>query len=79
MELVYELAMERSEIDEGELTETEKGILDMLAEGRCTPGYLAEELGVTPEYVRGRLKELLRLELVERVHHGLYELADAEE
>jgi Mn-dependent DtxR family transcriptional regulator len=68
--------MERSEIDEDEFTDTELGIMDMLGQGRCTPGYIAEELDVTPEYVRGRLGELKRLGLVEKVHRGLYELAD---
>lgn len=78
MGLVYQLAMDRSEIDEGDFTETELDILDMLAEGRCTPAYIAHELGVTQEYVRGRLGELKRLDLVEKVHHGLYELSDSQ-
>jgi Mn-dependent DtxR family transcriptional regulator len=73
---LYALRMERSEIDESEFTETELGILDMLAEGRCTPAYIAEELDVSAEYVRGRLGDLKRLGLVEKVHRGLYELAD---
>jgi Mn-dependent DtxR family transcriptional regulator len=73
---VYELTMDRSDIDEDEFTETELNILEVLEEGRATPGYIADRLDVTPEYVRGRLKELLRLELVRKVHRGLYELAE---
>lgn len=67
------------EIDRDEFTDTELAILEQLEEGRGTPSYLASELGVTPEYVRGRLGELKRLGLVEKVHHGLYELADRDE
>lgn len=74
MQSTYELAMDRSEIDEDEFTDAELRIIDKLAEGRATPGYLAEELDLTPEYVRGRLKELTRLKLVQKVHRGLYEL-----
>lgn len=73
---MYELVMDRSEIDEDDFTDTELAILDMLADGRCTPAYIAHELDVTQEYVRGRLGELKRLELVKKVHHGLYELSE---
>jgi Mn-dependent DtxR family transcriptional regulator len=70
--------MEYEDIDEEEFTETELGILEMLEEGRCTPAYIAEELGKTQEYVRGRLRELKRLGLVNDVHRGLYELENGE-
>ncbi len=76
MQTTYELAMDRSEIDEDDFTDAELRIIDKLAEGRATPGYLAEELDLTPEYVRGRLKELTRLDLIRKVHRGLYELAE---
>lgn len=76
---VYELLMDRSEIDEEQFTDTELGIIDMLAEGRCTPAYIADELDVTQEYVRNRLNDLQRLGLVRKVHRGLYELAEADE
>lgn len=78
MEEVYALVMDRSEIDESDFTDTELGILDMLEEGRCTPAYIAEELDVSQEYVRDRLRDLKRLGLVEQVHRGLYELARGE-
>jgi len=79
MTTMYELAMDRSDIDESEFTETELGILDMLSEGRCTPAYIAEELEVSQEYVRDRLRDLKRLRLVEQVHRGLYELSPSKD
>lgn len=76
MDSMYVLQMDRSEIDEDEFTETELAILDMLEGGRCTPAYIASELDVTQEYVRGRISDLKRLSLVKKVHHGLYELSE---
>lgn len=73
------LVMDREEIDEEEFTDTEIGILDMLDEGRCTPAYIADELGNSQEYIRGRIGDLKRLGLVEQVHRGLYELAEETE
>lgn len=74
MDSLYQLVMERSEIDEDDFTATEIAILDMLEDGRCTPAYLAESIDVSQEYVRGRLSDLTRLGLVKKVHRGLYEL-----
>lgn len=68
------LLMRRSEIDEEEFTETELDILKLLEEGRCTPSYISSQLDVSQEYVRERLGELKRLQLVNKVHRGLYEL-----
>lgn len=70
-----DLAVE-TRVDSEEFTETERGMLRMLAEGRCTPAYMAEELDVRQEYVRNRLGDLRRLGRVERVYRGLYALAD---
>jgi predicted transcriptional regulator len=64
--------MDREEIDEDEFTDTELGIIAMLEEGRCTPAYIADELGVTQEYVRNRLSDLKRLGIVKQVYRGLY-------
>ena len=72
----YQLVMDRSDIDEKEFTETEIGILDMLEEGRCTPSYIADELDVSQEYIRDRLRDLKRLGLVSKVHRGLYEISE---
>lgn len=71
--------MEYDDIDENEFTETELGILEMLEEGRCTPKYIAGELDRSPEYIRGRLRELKRLGLVHTLDTGLYELGPGEE
>ena len=71
--------MNRSDIDEDDFTDTELAILDMLERGRCTPAYIASEIGVTKEYVRGRLADLERLGLVEKVYRGLYELAEKQD
>lgn len=76
MNRAYELVVNREDIDEDEFTDTELEIVDMLADGRCTPAYLAEELGISQEYTRSRLGELKRLGLVEQVHRGLYALAE---
>lgn len=72
----YTLLMKRSEIDDDEFSETELAILDMLAEGRCTPSYIAAEIDKSQPYIRDRLSDLKRLGLVDTVHRGLYELAE---
>jgi len=72
---LYQLAMDRSEIDEEEFSPTELAILDKLKEGRATPAYLAAELDREQPYIRNLLADLVRLKLVEKVHRGLYELA----
>jgi len=72
----YQLAMKRSEIDEDDYSDTELAILDTLEEGRGTPGYIADQIDKSQPYVRDRLKDLVRLGLVEKVHRGLYELAE---
>lgn len=64
--------------DREDLTDTEVNILKKLEEGRATPAYLASELDRSQEYIRERLRELKRLELVEQVHRGLYEIGDSE-
>ncbi|MFH5800216.1 hypothetical protein [Haladaptatus sp. CMAA 1911] len=53
---------------------TERGILNLLVEGRAIPAYLARELDVTQECAKSRLRELTRLGLVRRRYRGLYEL-----
>ncbi len=57
-----------------EFTPTERGVLNLLAEGRGSPAYLARELDVTQACIKDRLRDLTRLSLVRKVHHGLYEL-----
>ena len=54
----------------------DREILALLLEGRCTPGYLAEETGEQQPWVSQRLSRLVDAAIVEKVHRGLYELAD---
>ena len=62
-----------TEID---LSPTDKAILEMLREGRCTPAYIAAERDYTRAHVRNRLQRLTELGHVTRLHKGLYELTD---
>jgi len=62
-----------AEID---LSPTDKAILEMLREGRCTPAYIAAERDYTRAHVRNRLQRLTELGHVTRLHKGLYELTD---
>jgi DNA-binding MarR family transcriptional regulator len=62
-----------SEID---LSPTDRAILDMLREGRCTPAYIAAEHDYTRQHVTNRLKRLVELGYVEKLHKGLYELVE---
>lgn len=60
--------------EDDKFTPTERGVLNLLLEGRAIPAYLAQELDVTQACVKDRLRELTRFELVRKVHRGLYEL-----
>ncbi|WP_435155888.1 hypothetical protein [Haladaptatus sp. DFWS20] len=60
--------------EDDEFTPTERGVLNLLLKGRAIPAYLAQELDVTQACAKDRLRELTRLELVRKVHCGLYEL-----
>lgn len=59
-----------------DLTDADHAILDLLAEGRCTAGYLADETEYSRQHVHNRLNVLLAAEYVRKVHEptGLYEL-----
>ncbi len=60
--------------EDNQFRPTERGILNLLSRGRATPAYLAQELDVTQECVKNRLRDITRLGLVRRVHRGLYAL-----
>ena len=62
-----------TEID---LSPTDKAILEMLREGRCTPAYIAAERDYSRAHVRNRLQRLTEHGVVVRLHKGLYELTD---
>ncbi|WP_227375054.1 hypothetical protein [Haladaptatus halobius] len=60
--------------EDDEFSPVERGVLNLLVEGRASPVYLAQELDVTQEWVKDRLRDLVRLGLVRKAHRGLYEL-----
>ena len=70
--------MDRDESDI-DLRTIDENILDLLADGRCTRRYLADELGVTGEYVYQRIDLLHKLGLVRIIHDGFYELTEGAE
>jgi DNA-binding IclR family transcriptional regulator len=59
-----------------ELTDADEAIVNLLSEGRCTAGYLADETEYSRQHVHNRLTVLLAAEYVRKVHAptGLYEL-----
>lgn len=61
-----------------DLTDADHAILDHLAEGRCTQGYIVEETGLSRQQVYNRLNVLTAAEYVRRVHKptALYELIE---
>ncbi|MDQ2072342.1 winged helix-turn-helix domain-containing protein [Haloarcula sp. H-GB4] len=62
-----------AEID---LNPTDRAILDLLRDGRCTPSYIADEHGYSRQNVTNRLSRLVEHGYVRKVHTGLYELVD---
>jgi DNA-binding IclR family transcriptional regulator len=59
-----------------DLTDADEQILDNLSRGRCTVGYLADEIDYSRQHIHNRLNVLLAAEYVRKVHDptGLYEL-----
>lgn len=58
-----------------DLNPTDNAILDSLAEGRCTPTYIAEQHDYSRGNVKNRLDRLEENDYVHRLSRGLYELA----
>lgn len=60
------------------LTETDEEILELLGNGRCTPGYLVDETGISRQQIHNRLNVLLAADYIRKVHEptGLYELVE---
>ena len=59
-----------------DVDDTDREILDVLAEGRATPSYLEKQTSFTRQTVQNRLKVLTASELVDRIDTGLYEITD---
>lgn len=68
----YQTAMDRDEVD-ADLRDIDKRILDKLEQYPCTRQHLADELGVSGEYIYQRIDLLTTLGLVEKIHDGYYE------
>ncbi|WP_084156817.1 winged helix-turn-helix transcriptional regulator [Haladaptatus cibarius] len=56
------------------LSPTDRAIVEMLQEGRCTPAYIASKNDYSRAHVRNRLHRLVELGYVARIHKGLYEI-----
>jgi len=61
-----------------ELTDTDHAILEHLAEGRCTQGYIVDKTGLSRQQVYNRLNVLAAAGYVEKIHDStaLYELVN---
>ncbi|UIP01720.1 hypothetical protein Hbl1158_17100 (plasmid) [Halobaculum sp. CBA1158] len=57
-----------------ELDDLHHEILELLEDGRATPGYLASRTGESGQLINNKLRDLRLTGDVERVHKGLYEL-----
>jgi len=51
-------------------------ILEQLADGRCTPRYLASEVDESRQLVSSRLQDLRMGDYVTKVDRGLYEITE---
>lgn len=63
-------------LEESDCNETDELLVELLAEGRVTPQYAADAIGVSRTYASERLKRLVEHGHVERLTTGLYELVD---
>ena len=57
-------------------TDADHAILDRLAEGRCTQGYIVDKTGLSRQQIYNRLNVLTAAGYVEKIHEStaLYEL-----
>jgi len=51
-------------------------ILEQLADGRCTPRYLASEVDESRQLVSSRLQDLRMGDYVIKIDRGLYEITE---
>ena len=66
-----------AEMKPSELNDSDRSLLDALAEGRATPAALIDWAGLSKQTVHARLNTLVAAGHVEKVHgSGLYELVD---
>lgn len=60
-------------LTDDDLSETDRQVLDVVAQGRVTPQFLADELGISRQYASGRLKRFREHGVVRKPAPGLYE------
>lgn len=60
------------------VTEATEDVLNVLSEGRATPGYIHEETGRSRNTIHNQLNALLAADCIKYVHKptGLYELVE---
>jgi hypothetical protein len=61
-------------LDDDDLSPADRELLDMLAEGRVTAPFAADETGYSLQYVRDRLGRMVEHGNAIKVYDGLYEL-----
>lgn len=66
-------------LTEEDLSETDRDVLDVLADGRVTPRYLADQLDISRQYASDRLKRYKEHGIVRKLAPGLYELVGDED
>lgn len=60
-----------------ELIQSDRQIIDSLADGRCNPAFLVDLTGLSKQTIHNRLNVLVAAGHVEKIHpSGLYELVD---
>jgi Mn-dependent DtxR family transcriptional regulator len=67
---------QRTVLDNEDLNDTDREIIQLLSQGRVTPTYVADELNISREYASGRLTRLKEHGHVDKIATGLYELVD---
>ena len=63
-------------MDKIRLNETDKKVISKLEEGRNVPANIAEELGLSRQYVQQRLRRLEEHGHVQNIGRGVYEMID---
>ncbi|AUV82519.1 winged helix-turn-helix domain-containing protein [Salinigranum rubrum] len=58
------------------LNDTDITLIERLSQGRNVPANLAEEIGVSRQYVQQRLKRMEEHEVVRNIGRGVYELVE---
>lgn len=63
-------------MDRIRLNETDEKVISKLEEGRNVPANIAEELGLSRQYVQQRLQRLEEHGHVQNIGRGVYEMID---